>query len=216
MENIQASYLAPVKSKHAVIKRGIAMMNGNEVDDTAQPPQLIQIDPEVVKDIVSWVVYICETNQIPDEVQKYAENDHHSVVFITLYTIFAEAIRSRVTDKIFKDTLHCFNLPRKYQELINDAYTQNQQQLTAVFREETIAQESIEQFDWRVDIIISTTSLNKAFIPVIIMQITTTDGQIKTFECPINKFHQLRYSVAKMLANMQTIDQHPTLMRLID
>jgi hypothetical protein len=216
LENIQASFLSSVKSKHAIVRKGLAMISGQEVDETAQPPQLISIDSSKVEEILSWVIFTCETNTIPDQLQDFAEHPHYSVIFLSLFTLFSEAIRCRVADKLFKETLHCFHLPSKYAELFISKFSDNFRQLTDQARSRCIANPSLESFDWRVDVIISTTALNKVFVPILLLQMTTTDGVIKTFECSLTQFHQLRYSVAKMLANMQTIDQHPTLMRLID
>jgi hypothetical protein len=35
------------------------------------------------------------------------------------------------------------------------------------------------------------------------------DGSIKTFEVSIEQFNQLRYSVAKVLHEVQTVERHP-------
>jgi hypothetical protein len=35
------------------------------------------------------------------------------------------------------------------------------------------------------------------------------DGSIKTFEVSIEQFNQLRYSVAKVLHEIQTVERHP-------
>ncbi len=74
----------------------------------------------------------------------------------------------------------------------------------------------LTKLDWRVDVAISSTQLNRVFKPSVTFQITMDDGKIRTFESSVEKFHQLRYNVSKMLATMQNIEQHPTLMRLVD
>jgi hypothetical protein len=35
------------------------------------------------------------------------------------------------------------------------------------------------------------------------------DGSIKTFEVSLEQFNQLRYSVAKVLHEIQTVERHP-------
>lgn len=35
------------------------------------------------------------------------------------------------------------------------------------------------------------------------------DGSIKTFEVSMEQFNQMRYSVAKMLHEIQTVERHP-------
>ena len=32
-------------------------------------------------------------------------------------------------------------------------------------------------------------------MPVVLMEVTTSEGQIKTFELPVEKFHELRFVV---------------------
>ena len=66
---------------------------------------------------------------------------------------------------------------------------------------------------WRVDITISNSSLLRVMKPSILMQMTLSDGEIKTFELPIEQFHRLRFGVAKMLREMQQLERHP-IMRL--
>lgn len=43
------------------------------------------------------------------------------------------------------------------------------------------------------------------------MEVTTSDGRIKTFELSIEKFHELRYNVAKVLKDMEDLEQIPIL-----
>jgi hypothetical protein len=37
----------------------------------------------------------------------------------------------------------------------------------------------------------------------------TSDGSIRTFDVPVDKFHELRHSVAKALRGMQGLEVHP-------
>ncbi len=76
-----------------------------------------------------------------------------------------------------------------------------------------IALPSISDVDWRVDVAVSTTALSRVFKPCIIMSLTLSDSTIHTFECSIEKFHTLRYNVAKLLKAMQDLEAHPTLIR---
>lgn len=41
------------------------------------------------------------------------------------------------------------------------------------------------------------------------MQIVTKDGTVSTFEVGLEQFNQLRYSVAKVLNDMNTTERHP-------
>lgn len=63
----------------------------------------------------------------------------------------------------------------------------------------------------RVDVTISSGSLTKVMRPVVTMETRTSDGSIHTFEVPADQLHQLRYSVAKVLNEMGTVEGHPVL-----
>ena len=68
---------------------------------------------------------------------------------------------------------------------------------------------------WRVDVAISTSSLNKCLKPSILMQLGLSDGKLKNFELPLEKFHDLRFNVAKALRAVQDLEAHP-LIRVIN
>lgn len=213
---IQMSFLSASKSKHQIIKSGIEILNGQTVDETGKTPVVVEISQEKLQVMLQCVLFILEHQTLPPEVQAFAENDYESVVFLTLFQIYQEALRIRIEKKDFTKDLASFRFSTQLQQLLLTTFYDNVATLTSLSREQTITHPSLQQFDWRVDVIISTTSLMKAFTSVLLLQFTTSTGEIKTVEASVEKFHQLRYSVAKMLANMQTINEHPTLMRLID
>ena len=45
---------------------------------------------------------------------------------------------------------------------------------------------------------------------------TLSDGTIRTFEVPVDKFHDLRYNVAKVLREMTSLERHPVLQLAFD
>ena len=64
---------------------------------------------------------------------------------------------------------------------------------------------------WRVDVTVSTSAMARVLKPSVLMQITTTDGNAKLFELSVEKFHEVRYSVAKLLLEMDTTEKNPIL-----
>uniref|UniRef100_K3X595 COMM domain-containing protein n=1 Tax=Globisporangium ultimum (strain ATCC 200006 / CBS 805.95 / DAOM BR144) TaxID=431595 RepID=K3X595_GLOUD len=48
---------------------------------------------------------------------------------------------------------------------------------------------------------------------IVVMRIQTRDGSTRTMRAPIRQFHQLRYSTAKVLQEMNQVEAHP-IMRL--
>jgi hypothetical protein len=64
---------------------------------------------------------------------------------------------------------------------------------------------------WRVDVSISTSAMARTMTPLVLMQVTLSDGAVWTFEVPHDKFHELRYNVARVLHDIEQIDQLPIL-----
>jgi len=73
----------------------------------------------------------------------------------------------------------------------------------------------IADVKWRVDVTISTSSLERVMRPSVMLQLTLTDGRVATFEMPMEQLHKLRYSLARVLRTMQDVERNP-IMRLID
>ena len=70
---------------------------------------------------------------------------------------------------------------------------------------------SIVNTRWRVDVLISSNSINRVMRPTLLMELTLSNGKIETFEVPIEKFHELRYTSAKLLSEMGIVANHPVL-----
>jgi len=70
---------------------------------------------------------------------------------------------------------------------------------------------TLEDLKWRLDVTISTHSLARVLKPSILMEITTSQGDIKTFEISTEKFYELRYNAAKILKEMQDVEKLPIL-----
>ena len=60
---------------------------------------------------------------------------------------------------------------------------------------------------WRVDVTIATSHMQKVFTPVVLLQLELTNGDIKVIEVPQAQLHSLRYSLAKMLKDMQYFER---------
>lgn len=73
----------------------------------------------------------------------------------------------------------------------------------------------LRSFRWRVDVTISSSSLSRILKPSIMMQMCLSNGVRKTFQLSVEQFSQIRYGVAKVLLDMQTLDRHP-IMRIVN
>mmetsp|Transcript_3831 Transcript_3831/g.9681 ORF Transcript_3831/g.9681 Transcript_3831/m.9681 type:complete len:220 (+) Transcript_3831:98-757(+) len=66
---------------------------------------------------------------------------------------------------------------------------------------------SLKDLKWRVDVAISTSELQRAMKPAVLMQMTLSDGTIQTFEMPVEEFHKLRYNVSYVLKEMEDLEK---------
>ncbi len=70
---------------------------------------------------------------------------------------------------------------------------------------------SLTRMRWRVDVAISSSSLNKVMRPCLLAEWSLSDGRMVTAEVPVERFHELRYATAKVLAEMGGVEGHPVL-----
>jgi len=49
----------------------------------------------------------------------------------------------------------------------------------------------------------------------VMVELSLSDGSIKTFEMDVDQFQKLRYDTARLLRQMQEIERHP-IMRIVD
>ncbi|NXT29076.1 COMD5 protein, partial [Syrrhaptes paradoxus] len=70
---------------------------------------------------------------------------------------------------------------------------------------------AIQDFKWRVDVAISTSSLARALQPSILMLMKLSDGTAHRFEVPVAKFQELRYNVALILKEMNDLEKRSIL-----
>lgn len=65
----------------------------------------------------------------------------------------------------------------------------------------------IKDFKWRVDVTLSTNSMQRVLKPSILMEIVTSEGKTRTFEVSVEKYQELRYQVARTLKDFQELDK---------
>lgn len=66
---------------------------------------------------------------------------------------------------------------------------------------------TMQDLRWRVDVAISTTTLNRSLEPSVLFDLKTSTGENHTFEVSKEKFHVLRYAVAEALNNIQQLQK---------
>jgi hypothetical protein len=94
------------------------------------------------------------------------------------------ALRGKVKgDTAMSVDLAKLGFPPAYCSDIVSVYINRKDQLEAAVGAERVSLPSISNVSWRVDVTISTTTLSRVFQPSVTLQLTLSDGRIRTFEC---------------------------------
>ncbi|XP_076054782.1 COMM domain containing 5 Like Sm protein 4 isoform X2 [Oratosquilla oratoria] len=68
---------------------------------------------------------------------------------------------------------------------------------------------TLSDLKWRVDVSISTNWLSRVLEPAVLMEAEASSGRKERFHIPIQQFHQLRFTVAHLLHQMETMEASP-------
>jgi len=159
--------------------------------------------------LLSLVIQLAETGDLSDEAREAITADKDVFcVFNGLNGIVRSAVKNKIKDTTVAADLQKVQIPQVYAADICAAIQKKREDLERAADKQRISLPSIRDIRWRVDVTISTTGLSRVFLPVIVMQLTLSNGQISTFECPVEVFHRLRYSVAKVLKGMNDLQQN--------
>jgi len=74
---------------------------------------------------------------------------------------------------------------------------------------------TLDTFQWRVDVSISTSVLSRVVEPNIMMQMSLSDNSSHYFETSVAKFHELRYGVTCLLKEMENLEKR-TILKIQD
>lgn len=64
---------------------------------------------------------------------------------------------------------------------------------------DVISYPKLDSMDYRVDVTITTSEMDRVLKPTVLMKIVDDKGDIRTFEMNPEQFHKLRFSVARVL-----------------
>ena len=137
------------------------------------------------------------------------EGSAFGTLFTACYAVVHAAVHSRTGVSVVEADLTKVGLPEKCVRDFAKALRNSRAELEDCLVQGRVAYPRLNAFRWRVDVAISSSSLSRVLRPSILMQMHTSDGSIKTFECPVEQFHQLRHSVATVLRDMKKLERHP-------
>mmetsp|Transcript_19556 Transcript_19556/g.75090 ORF Transcript_19556/g.75090 Transcript_19556/m.75090 type:complete len:203 (-) Transcript_19556:73-681(-) len=130
-----------------------------------------------------------------------------AVAFAGTFYILRTALRKRVKDDKFANDLGDLKLPGHVLTGLTNALKKNRAELEAGAAAKKITFPQVAGMRWRVDITISSSKLSMALNPSIFLELTLSDGSKESFDVSVEKFHELRYYVARVLKDMQDLEE---------
>ncbi|XP_014205346.1 COMM domain-containing protein 5 [Copidosoma floridanum] len=61
---------------------------------------------------------------------------------------------------------------------------------------------------WRIDVVISSSTMSKVVQPYILMEWILSNGQSYVFELSVQRFHQLKYAIEKILLHLDKLETY--------
>ncbi|XP_054852490.1 COMM domain-containing protein 5 [Eublepharis macularius] len=175
---------------------------------------------ETFRKLLKVTVNALEGRDCRESVKMIAESsslsDEQLAVLISgMYTLLRGALRlppSSLKEDVFKEDLKELRIPEEFiVDFATVAFGNRRPVLEATLQSQANKLPRIEDFKWRVDVAISTSSLARALQPSILMQMKLSDGTAHRFEVPIAKFQELRYNVALILKEMNDLEKRNVL-----
>jgi COMM domain containing 5 len=179
---------------------------------------------EVIRACIQQVVAYMKDNGIftgengSESYKKFQKNligaqtgDEINSLFTAMYSIMAAAISSKEQTTTIVEDLKRMHIPTRVSDDLGQVINKSRATLEDAALKSRIGFASLGKFRWRIDVIISSGSLSRLMRPSILMEMTLSNGHVRTFEVSVQQFNQLRYGVAKMLKDMQMLERHPVM-----
>ncbi|KAG8200806.1 hypothetical protein JTE90_006387 [Oedothorax gibbosus] len=138
------------------------------------------------------------------------EGNDIDIVYGALYALLKCALsipEASLKQEVFKEDLKELKIQEDYiDDLANFVYGQKRQSIVSSLQHNVPHLPKLSEFRWRVDVAISTSTLNRVLEPAIIIEIKLSDGRKETFEVHPSQFHRLRFAVATLLKEMENLE----------
>lgn len=181
---------------------------------------LKDLDKELFRKILKVVVNAVEGKDCSEAMVEISQGGSLSEEKLSrtvsgLYKLLREALRlpcSAIKQEGFKEDLRELRISEEFiADFASVVFGNRRSALDAAVTQRNPRISSLEEFRWRVDVSISTSSLARALQPSILMQLKLSDGNIHRFEVPVSKFQELRYNVALILKEMNDLEKRSIL-----
>ena len=177
---------------------------------------LSKLDKQIFRKILQLIVNAMEGKDVEFSQLKELETSNVneemlSVIYMGIYHLLKLAIRLPLVSlkpEMFKDDLIELQIPEEYHsDLSSVVFGLRRPHIDTYALESRPRLPRLESFKWRADVAISTSVLNRALEPTVLMEMSLSNGNIHKFEVPTSKFHELRYNVAFVLKEMEDIEK---------
>ncbi|KAK2958759.1 putative COMM domain containing 5 [Blattamonas nauphoetae] len=138
--------------------------------------------------------------------------DVFSALYTGMFCLIGQMIRNHTRkgtvplETALAEELQPLALPEKYAKELISGFTHYEKSLTSSAYAHIPHHPSIEQFRWRTEVTISTSSVNRILKPSILIELRLTNGRKQLLSLNMNQFHHLRYIVAVLLKQMADIE----------
>ncbi|XP_057706615.1 COMM domain-containing protein 5 [Corythoichthys intestinalis] len=181
---------------------------------------LKEVEQELFRKLLKAVVNALEGKDCRDTMKTIAENsvipqEKLSHIVAGMYRLLSEAVRIPQTllkQEAFKEDLRELRIPEDFiTDFCSVVFGNRRAALEAATSQRDPHLPTLDEFKWRVDVAISTSSLARALQPSVLMNMKLSNGSVHQFEVPTSKFHELRYNVALILKEMNDLEKRSIL-----
>eukprot|EP01121_Diplochlamys_sp_Union-15-3_P021567 TRINITY_DN878_c0_g1_i1.p1 TRINITY_DN878_c0_g1~~TRINITY_DN878_c0_g1_i1.p1 ORF type:complete len:223 (+),score=39.57 TRINITY_DN878_c0_g1_i1:104-772(+) len=179
---------------------------------------LESVDIKLFRRILQFVIEYMKGTDITDTIWgklkqgSEVSTEDLKILFTGAYYILRSAFRNRIEVSTLQiDLTIKLKVPEPVVKDFCTAYTSSKEAFERSAIEKRIRYPSVADLSWRIDVTITTSAMSRVFKPTILVQLTSTDGKIRTFEMKTDQFHTLRYNVARVLKEFDNIEKSPSL-----
>lgn len=84
----------------------------------------------------------------------------------------------------------------------------NKLEQTSFEAEKLLTAPTLSSLSWRVDVILSSSSVTRVMQPFVIMRFGLSDGTFKTVELSVEAFHDLRFRISEALHSLHKLESN--------
>ncbi|XP_041652868.1 COMM domain-containing protein 5 [Cheilinus undulatus] len=181
---------------------------------------LKDVDQEMFRKILKAVVSSLEGKDCRALMTSIAESvtvpqERLCHIVAGMHRVLSEAIRippSSLKQEAFKEDLRELRIPEDFiTDFSSVVFGNRRAALEAATSQNDPQLPTVQDFKWRVDVAISTSSLARALQPSVLIKMKLSDGSLHCFEVPASKFQELRYNTALILKEMNDLEKRSIL-----